>query len=402
MVDWFILFHLLGAVQGVFLAAILASKRRSSVATKILAVIMLALAIELTMAVYHAAGYDELFPHLIGFDYALPLLYGPLFYLYAKTLSNQENVFKSSNFWHLLPFAVVLVVLIPFYLQSGLEKQAYLNDSGSNFWAQGLIFFSNVKLLHGLVYVGLTLIVVKQYHQRIRNRFSSIERINLYWLRNLMAGLIILVFIAIVFHVLTLQGTSPAMGLNTTTLNDDYTLLSLAIFVFIAGFMGLRQPEVFDNPAEKPLDLVSVAKPDVPVLEKNAKIGDRPRYIKSGMDVTTAQGYKEKLLVLMDTEKLYQRGDLTLHELANALSISPHNLTEVINTQFDQNFYDFINGYRVREVKERLLDPEFAHYTLLAIALESGFNSKSSFNAVFKKHTQMTPSRYRKQGMTVS
>ena len=83
--------------------------------------------------------------------------------------------------------------------------------------------------------------------------------------------------------------------------------------------------------------------------------------------------------------------------MAEALSVSPHNLSEMINTQLGKNFYDFVNGYRVEEVQRRLVDPGSAHLTVLALGLEAGFNSKSSFNAVFKKHTKMTPSQYREQ-----
>ena len=89
------------------------------------------------------------------------------------------------------------------------------------------------------------------------------------------------------------------------------------------------------------------------------------------------------------------RSDLTLQDLADTLSISPHNLSEIINTQLGKNFYDFVNGYRVDAVQQRLTDPAYAHLTVLAIGLDAGFNSKSSFNAVFKKHVKMTPSQYR-------
>ena len=408
MVDWFILFHFLGAVQGVFLAAILVSKRRGSVATRILAVTMLVFAVDLAMAVYHAANYEDVFPHLIGVDYASPLLYGPLFYLYARTLSDQEKRFQKGYFWHFIPFGVLLVVLIPFYVQSGPEKIAFLNASDDNPWSQGLSIFNNVKLLHGLIYIGMTLNVLRLHRKRIQNTYSSIERINLLWLRNLMIGIIALAGISLAFQIFTFQQESPAMGLNSTTLLDDYTLLGLALFVYFAGFMGMRQPEVFDIPEdEQPLDTSRSAPAYIPATPSSSnesvssdlgsETEEKPRYAKSGMDVSTAQDYKDQLLALMNTKQLYRKGDLTLHDLSNALSISPHNLTEVINTQFGQNFYDFVNGYRVREIKERLIDPEYSHYTLLAIALESGFNSKSSFNAVFKKHTHMTPSRYRKQ-----
>jgi AraC-like DNA-binding protein len=114
------------------------------------------------------------------------------------------------------------------------------------------------------------------------------------------------------------------------------------------------------------------------------------------MNPDAARIHMQALIQAMDERKLYRKGDLTLQDLADVLGISPHNLTEVINTQSDQNFYDFVNGYRVREVQERLHDPRSAHLTILAIGLEAGFQSKSSFNAVFKRHTGMTPSDYRR------
>ncbi|WP_397546448.1 helix-turn-helix domain-containing protein [Rhodothermus marinus] len=99
----------------------------------------------------------------------------------------------------------------------------------------------------------------------------------------------------------------------------------------------------------------------------------------------------------METEKLYRQPDLTLQALAERLGISPHNLSEVLNTAFGQSFYDFVNGYRVREVQALLADPERAHLTILALAMEAGFSSKSTFNAAFKKHTGLTPSAYRRR-----
>ena len=97
----------------------------------------------------------------------------------------------------------------------------------------------------------------------------------------------------------------------------------------------------------------------------------------------------------MECERPYKRAELTLGELAWALDTSPHRLSEVLNAQLRLSFHDFVNGYRVREVQKRLASPDGARYTYLALALDAGFASKSTFNAVFKKQTGMTPSVYR-------
>jgi len=96
----------------------------------------------------------------------------------------------------------------------------------------------------------------------------------------------------------------------------------------------------------------------------------------------------------METEKPYLEPKLTLSSLADELEISANHLSQVINQYEEKNFFDFVNSYRVEEYKERATDPAYQNFSILAIALDSGFNSKSSFNQVFKKFTGKTPSQY--------
>ena len=98
---------------------------------------------------------------------------------------------------------------------------------------------------------------------------------------------------------------------------------------------------------------------------------------------------------LMDTERPYQNGDLTLADLAERLDTTPHKLSEVLNSELAQTFYDFVNSYRVREVQRRIAEERSRNLTVLALAMDAGFASKSTFNSVFKKHTGQTPSAYR-------
>ena len=121
------------------------------------------------------------------------------------------------------------------------------------------------------------------------------------------------------------------------------------------------------------------------------------KYAKSGLSPETASAYVEALSRLMDNNKCYRDSELTLPQLANKLNISAHNLSEVLNTQLQQNFFDFINRYRVDEVKVKLADAAYAHVKILAVAFDAGFNSKTAFNTIFKNMTGYTPSEYRNQ-----
>jgi AraC-like DNA-binding protein len=153
--------------------------------------------------------------------------------------------------------------------------------------------------------------------------------------------------------------------------------LCFSIIVYVAGYMALKHPEVLGGVDESP------------PLKK---------YEKSNLTPERAEAYLNKLLQVMKAERPYIDGDLTLQKLADKLSIPVNHLSQIINERLGQNFFDFINSYRVKEAQELLVDAAKKHYTVIAIAEEVGFSSKSAFNAVFKKHVNMTPSEFRKNG----
>ena len=99
----------------------------------------------------------------------------------------------------------------------------------------------------------------------------------------------------------------------------------------------------------------------------------------------------------MEQDTLYLNPDLTRQALADHLKINPNTLSHILNKNLRKSFHDFVNEYRVREVMHKIGQPEFLHYTLEGIAYESGFNSKSTFNAIFKKISGKTPRQYKKE-----
>jgi AraC-like DNA-binding protein len=206
----------------------------------------------------------------------------------------------------------------------------------------------------------------------IKQSHSSIEKINLRWLQYLLSAFVIawLVTLAIQLSAATPQAF-------------NYSWLLVAVVTFLIGYMGLRQPEIFAG-------------------EENLVSGSegiqKKKYEKSALTADKAGQYLAKLQKLMAAEKPFLDKDLTLNSLAEKLSIPSHHLSQIINESLRQNFFEFVNSHRVEEAKKLLLDPANRHLNLAEIGHKAGFNSVSSFNAVFKKFVQMTPSRYQKTG----
>ena len=127
----------------------------------------------------------------------------------------------------------------------------------------------------------------------------------------------------------------------------------------------------------------------------------QPKYQTSSLKDEEMHDILHKITRLFGSEYLYTDTDLTLHDLAKQLDVTTHNISQTINSKAQQSFSDFVNAYRVEHLKQLLTDPTMQGYTILALGMESGFNSKSSLNRVFKQHTGMTPGAFRRTQLEV-
>jgi AraC-like DNA-binding protein len=153
-----------------------------------------------------------------------------------------------------------------------------------------------------------------------------------------------------------------------------YTILVL--FVIYVGYSGIHQQDLFSNTATKEEELVKT----------------ESEYKKSSLKADVARQKHHELLELMTSDEPYLNPKLTLSELAQSLSMSNNHLSQVINQYEEMNFHDFVNKYRVEEfIRKAQSNNSFG---LLGHAYDSGFNSKSTFNSVFKKFKSTTPSQY--------
>jgi AraC-like DNA-binding protein len=363
---------LFAAAQGFFLALVLLTHRRGNRrANIVLAILVLLIALRLVETVGYWTKYLGLFPHFWLSTASFSFLFGPLLYFYAKFLAGANSGPRKKDGWHLLPFLCYLAWLTRFYrlpLEIKLEiLEKYIAVENPRLeWPYFVIFLA--QILHMLSYTWLTLRLLNARARSLKETSSSIESISLNWLKRLtlgFGGCVLLTFL----YMAALQ-----WGLAYSRAIDALVLLSLAALIYAISYVGLRHPEIFSG-------VLAV---------KNV-----PKYEKSTLTPARASAYVSKLLHLMESERLFARSELKLQDLAHQLDISPHHLSQIINERLGQNFFEFINHYRVAEAQKLLIDPQKQQFTILSLALEVGFNNKASFNAAFKKHTGMTPSQFR-------
>ncbi len=381
---------LLGTVQGAFLAlALLNTKSGDIRAHRILALLTFLFSMDLGEEFLHQIGFFESVPDLLHVLAPIDLLYGPLIYLYVLQLTSPAgHGAVTRDYWHFFPALIGIVLLLPFFLLDGSEKLeltealrtggAMENDTPHVMLIQlGLTLF----ILGTIVQLGLYLLFsVKRlirHSKNIKNKFSDIDKINLAWLRNMLVGLscIYLLYLGDQFF-------PDLMGMNI--LGDFITVMAV-ILIYTMGYLGLRQPAIFTHTYVSHQTAIEES------VEKEVE-----KYHRSGLDKSTSSVFLNELTGHMEANKPFLEGDLVLPQLARQLGISANYLSQIINEQLKVNFYDFINGYRVREAKRLIHYAGQKNTNILNIALDSGFNSKSAFYTAFKKATSMTPTQYRK------
>lgn len=360
----------IGISQTLFAGILIAVKRPRILANQVLAAWLFIICAEMIIVLVNET-LVELYPIKI-----LPYTYGPLLLLYAKWMTTEKPQFDPRYLWHFAPFLMFLIASFVFIDEPVMHGTAgfLVRDRFVSFRIiYAITFFVSIT-----AYSIATFVVINRHQKRLKELVSySSGKITLQWL----LGLSITFYTGYVIMFI-FGGVDIMVGFMPF---DPYEIsfISLTLLTFLFGVFGFHQQSIFE-------EVVRYKKQD----ETGDVEPESKKYQRSGLRQEDVADYVNKIRKYMVIEKPYLDRELTIYNLSDQLKLSRHILSEVINEHMGMNFYNLINEYRIREVKERMKREDMKHLTILAIAYDSGFNSKSSFNTIFKEKTGQTPSEY--------
>lgn len=357
-----------------FLQFLLLSKKNKSASDRVLATWMFVFGINLFLSyLIYPLGYRSTHPFLVAIDNPIPLLHGPMLYLYILYSLRPDQQLNWRVCIHFLPALISWLLLTEFIFFYSAEEQLMVIRGEVDDYAAFFNLSIIAIIISGIAYPVYCYFLLNKHHNLINSNFSYEESISLNWLKYCIWGVGFIYMIVALLHIVN-NWTGVEISYNT-----DMIVYSLVIlFILFLGYFGIRHQHIFSETA----GAGQIIKPNT------------GEYRKSGLKEKDAAKYHRQLLNLMNQNKPYLEPKLNLSDLAGELNISVNHLSQVINQHEEKNFFDFVNSYRVEEFKQRVLDPANNNYSILAIALDSGFNSKSSFNQVFKKFVGLTPSQF--------
>jgi AraC-like DNA-binding protein len=300
---------------------------------------------------------------------AFSFLMGPLLYFYVRSVVYRDFSWRSDHLIHTVPLALYLFSLAIVVV---IDPASLINIGSLKagvFGAVVMPIFAGIISFQILSYLAASLWALRSYRVRLRDSYSSLDKLSLSWLQLIIGGIGLIWVIGAI-------NSMVAMGAREGKPWPWLSIVNMLIIFGIANiiiFKGLKQPEIFSG------------------------IEEKPKYEKSPLTDEESERLAGSLKVFMESRKPHLVPGLSLSDLAKEMGVPPRALSQTINSRLKKNFVDFVNSSRVEEAKRLLAESAVNGKTILEIAYEAGFNSKSVFNKAFKKHAGAPPKEFRKK-----
>lgn len=302
------------------------------------------------------------------------LVFGPLIFLYVLSIIRPSRAtFKAHFLFYIPAFIHLIAFTIPCFLAIASRKPQFS-------YIEAIAPYVSFEMLYTLIFCILSYKRLSQHQLLIRENYSNLEHKNLEWIKRLLIGAIMIIFIDLSTTFYEVIWGEPLWNIGYIT------VLPMVFVVGSLGYYGVSQSQVLI--------------PDFLFRESQSEPQEEIKEESKSLVTTNSDEHiqlEEMLSEIMKTREPFLDENLTLSKLASYLEVTDKKLSALLNQSMNVSFYDYVNGYRIEAVKEKMANPGYDHYTLLAIAFDSGFSSKTSFNRIFKKTEGISPSEYKKQ-----
>ena len=323
-------------------------------------------------------GAYKRIPWLAGWGSCLPLLFGPFIYLYTQSVLYKDVYPGKKSRIHFLLFSIFFVCTEFYYLIQPKEVQKQIISSIlAHHIPISVSIVSTVIFIQFLFYIIAALRLVEAYKIEARQHVSSESQFSVTWLSSTIVFFLLIIILTIINGLLT-----QTVFASYFLIGFNLIILAMLIYIMTVFLKALKMPYFFSFSGEE-------------------NGGGRVQPSSQTAQIPLDKEEKEKIVKsvqhYMQNGKPWLEPELTVYQLASRLSLKPRLLSQAINEILGQNFYDFINRYRIEEASRLLTNPKDVKITILEVLYEVGFNSKSSFNTLFKKYTGQTPTAFRRK-----
>ncbi len=306
------------------------------------------------------------------------LLIGPVIYFYTKSLLNTAFKISTKELLHFIPALLYLMYSLIIFITDKLILDEFY------FYADGrdkdlANWYQSAGVISMSFYLILSLIHYSNYKKLVFEKVSFAESILFQWIQNFLIAFLAIIILRVLLFVL-----NPEWGEFGSQFWHYIMFSFVVLYISINGYAN----------SVKMSFLSDVNSENINVFDE-IEIKEKPK--QEVINQQEIKIWKEKILQLIQEEKIYKNPKLTLFDVAKLLNTNTKTVSNSINSGFEMNFNDFINKYRIEAVKEKLKNGEHQKSTLLGIAFDCGFNSKATFNRAFKKNTSLSPKDYLKK-----
>jgi AraC-like DNA-binding protein len=314
----------------------------------------------------------DIYKPLFWFPYSYLLALGPLIFLYTRSLTRHDFKITSSMLAHFLPVAFEFLAQLYFIAQGIVENRVHYDVPGFMVFRVAQLSAAAISIT---VYGKKSLELIREHEASIVENFSNQRDVTLAWLDKLVKYLRVLWLFWLVFEVSFMVFLQFQMHFIFVYL---ILYLLLGVTTYSTYWIGIHAFAKTDTRIEMP----------APIIQEKSNVYSR-------FSDTDLNNYARALNGLMVKENLYLHETLTLRMLAQRMEVEPNLLSHILNKVIGKSFHDYVNEFRIQEVIRKMDDPAFRHLKIVEVAYECGFNSKATFNRVFKKLTGKSPSDFR-------